>query len=104
MLPVISVDGLLGRARDRLAARLMALEAQLDADDDGTTWREYRETAAALAAILPATVPGADGKVLTSRELADRLGISPRTLRRKAKAGAPLAGRSLRWFREAAAR
>lgn len=90
----------LRRAEARLADRLAELERQLDAGDV-EAWREYRETAGALAAIVPATAPGSGGRLLTSRELAEALNLSSRTVRRYKKSGklepALQIGRTLRW-------
>ncbi len=73
------------RAAQRLGERLVVLEDRLQADDVAT-WREYAEVAAALAAVLPALAPERRGGLLTTAEMAQRLGISSKTLlRRKAK-------------------
>jgi helix-turn-helix protein len=72
----------LEHAARRLCERLAMLEARLT---DDAAWDEYRETAAALAAILPTLAPERRGWLLTTAELAERLGVSPKTvLRRKA--------------------
>jgi excisionase family DNA binding protein len=76
----------LRRAEVRLLARLAVLERSLAADE-GTGWPDYLDTLRALAALAPLLVPGADGRALTTAEMAERLGISSRTLRRHRKAG-----------------
>jgi hypothetical protein len=75
----------LRRAEARLLDRLAVLERSLAADE-GTGWPDYLDTVRALAALAPLLVPGADGRLLTSRELAERLGLSTRTLRRHREA------------------
>ncbi len=75
----------LARAERRLVGRLEELERRLDAGDDA--WREYSEAAAALAAVAPLTVPGANGALLTTAEMAGRLGITSKTLLRKRARG-----------------
>jgi hypothetical protein len=74
------------RAEARLVERLDQLEAKLAAGDE-SAWCSYCEAAAALAAIAPTTVPGASGELLTTKQMAQRLGIAPKTLLRRAKAG-----------------
>ena len=62
---------------------------------------EYCEVVKALAAILPATAPGASGELLSTEEAAARFGISAKTLlRRKARGEVkPMIerGKFLRW-------
>ncbi len=74
-------------AEARLVARLQQLDAKLAAGDE-SAWSDYCQTAAALATVAPQTVPGADGAMLTTAEMAERLGITPKTLLRRAKRGA----------------
>lgn len=74
------------RAATRLAERLEQLEVRLS-DGDDAAWRAYIATAAALATIVPQTVPGADGRLLTTKELADALHVSSKTVLRKRRAG-----------------
>lgn len=76
----------LQRAQGQLLARLAELEARLAAGDEAA-WAPYLATATALATIGPALAPGAGGQLLTTQELAERLQLSPRTVRRRAKAG-----------------
>jgi hypothetical protein len=75
----------LARAQRLLEQRLVALEERL-ADDEGV-WLVYVATATALAAVTAQTAPGAGGQLLKTSELAARMQISERTLRRRAKAG-----------------
>lgn len=75
----------LEHAAQRLGERLAALEDRLQ-DDDAAPWAEYREVAKALAVILPNLAPERRGGLLTTAQMAQRLGISSKTLlRRKAK-------------------
>jgi len=88
----------LQRAESRLAARLEQLEPVLT--DDAGAWQEYRETAVALATL--ATSAAQRGDLLSTSELASRLGVSPRTVRRRKKSGdltpaLQLGKRVLRW-------
>lgn len=64
--------------------RLTHLEARLDNGDE-TTWRAYGETAAALASVVARLTPGASGELLTTRQLAERLNIAPKTLLKRKK-------------------
>jgi excisionase family DNA binding protein len=75
----------LARAQRLLEQRLVELEARLAAGED--LWTAYAEAATALAAIAPTLAPGQNGQLLTTAELAARLQISVRTLRRRAKSG-----------------
>jgi hypothetical protein len=75
----------LQRAYQRLLDRLARLEAKLD-DDDESAWPAYTETATALATIASRLATARDGYLLSTAEMAERLGISSKTLlRRKAK-------------------
>jgi excisionase family DNA binding protein len=76
----------LARAERRLAERLCELEMRLDAGESGV-WDEYVLAAQTLAAVAPLTTPEAQGKLLTTEQLADRLQVSTRTVRRRAKRG-----------------
>jgi hypothetical protein len=62
-----------------LLGRLEALEARLEAADDAA-WVTYTTTVRALAALLPHVTPGSHGQLMTTREMAARLGIAPKTL------------------------
>src|SRR4030095_3086391 len=75
----------LEHAAAKLCARLGALEDRLDAEPE--IWPEYAQLAAAIAAILPALRPEARG-LMTTSQLAERLGVSPKTVLRRRKAGA----------------
>jgi excisionase family DNA binding protein len=75
----------LRRAEACLVERLAHLEAQVAAGNEAS-WSAYCSTAT-LAAIAPVTQPGASGELLTTEQMADRLQLSPRTVRRRAQAG-----------------
>lgn len=75
----------LEHAAQRLADRLGQLEARLQ-DSDVAAWSEYATVTASLAAILPALAPDPHGDLMTTAEMASRLGIAPKTLlKRRAK-------------------
>jgi len=82
-----------------LASRAEALEARLA--DDETAWRPYCETILALATVEARLVPGEHGELLTTAQMADRLGLKPKTLLRHAAAGAVKPalrrGKLIRW-------
>ena len=72
----------LARAETRLHDRLTDLERRIDAGED--VWPSYCQTVAALAT-LPARGDRV-GELLSTKDLADRLGVTPKTLlRRRAK-------------------
>lgn len=73
------------RSVRRLADRLEHLERRLETGDE-TAWAEYRDTARALAEIQGQLAPERRGALLTTAEMAERYGISPKTLlKRKAR-------------------
>jgi hypothetical protein len=73
----------LARGEARLLARLADLEAQLEGDE--ARWLEYAQILAALAAIAPTTAPGGLGELITTRQLAERVGLTPKTVLRRMK-------------------
>src|SRR6058998_635679 len=87
----------LDRAGRRVLARLQALEVRLEAGDD-SAWEDYLTTIQALLVITRERRPG---QLLTTKELAQRLGVNERTVRRHRQLGAltpALArGRVIRW-------
>jgi hypothetical protein len=74
------------RAEAHLIGRLEKLEPRLG-DGDSASWLEYASLAAALAAIVPQLSPSVVASVLTQADLAERLGCSTRTIRRRVKSG-----------------
>jgi AraC-like DNA-binding protein len=75
----------LARAEQRLVERLEHLEKQLGAGDESVSWIEYGQLAAALAAIVPAMMPGGLGELISTKQLAERVGLSPKTVLRRMK-------------------
>jgi excisionase family DNA binding protein len=71
----------LAEAERRLPARCLELGQRLDAGED--VWREYSEAVTALNALVPAE----RRPMLTTRELAEQLNLTPRTVRKHARAG-----------------
>ena len=90
----------LARATPRLVARLAELEARLAADD-ASAWPEYLETLSTLTRLVSASAPGSTGELLTTRQMATKLGLSAKTLLKHKATGAirpALAkGKCLRW-------
>jgi hypothetical protein len=88
----------LQRAQRKLLEQLERLESQVDAAD-AETRREFREVAVALARLAEAAEQRGD--LMTSAELAQRLGVSTRTVRRRKQKGeltpALQSGRIVRW-------
>jgi hypothetical protein len=76
---------LLLRAQSRLRGRLDALEALLDAGEDA--WAPYLDTLTAWIAVLAELRPERSGRLLTTRELAAQLAVSPKTILRKRAKG-----------------
>jgi Helix-turn-helix domain len=76
----------LSRARELLEARLAALEARIRDGDEGA-WPDYLTTAAVLASVSAQAVPGSHGELLSTKEMAQRLGISPKTLLKRRNRG-----------------
>ena len=92
------------RASRLVEARLASLEDRLAAGDE-TAWPDYLVTIEAAAKLDAQLVPGSHGELVSTREMAARIGIAPKTLlRRKAKGHvtpAMQAGRLIRWRTEA---
>ena len=87
---------LLASARLLLAQRVADLEARVRAGDEGA-WPEYLVALPVLAALSQAPA----GQLLTTAEMAERLGLTPKVLLRRTARGeitpAVRAGRLLRW-------
>jgi hypothetical protein len=79
--------------------RLEALEAHLDAGEE--CWLEYATLAAQIAAVLAQAAPGSQGRLLTTREMAELVGVTPKSLLRAKRQGrvqpAQQLGRLIRW-------
>ena len=91
---------ILERAVARLQARTAVLEQRIEAGDD-SAWSAYVETIGALVALLPRLDRGADGALLSTAEMAHRLGVAPKTLLRHVARGSVTPtlrrGKLLRW-------
>lgn len=87
------------RAARLLAERLDLLEQRVREGDE-SAWAAYQEALHTLAALLP-HLGSERGAMLTTAEMADRLGVAPKTLlRHKAKgriSPAVAQGKLLRW-------
>jgi HTH domain len=75
----------LARAEAHLIERLGKIEVRLG--DDPASWQEYAAIASALAVIVPQLAPQAIAPLLSQKELAARLSISTRTIRRRIASG-----------------
>lgn len=97
--PFQTARGRLSRCAGLLVARLDALEGRLAEGDDA--WPAYCDTVRALAAVVEQSAPGAGGELLTTREMAERLGIAPKTLLKHTAKGkarpAIRSGKLIRW-------
>ena len=102
-LPQSAELGRLQSARGLLVARLAVLEARIGGGDE-TAWPDYLDTLNALVRVRAETAPGA-GALLTTAQLAERLGWSEKTVRRRWKKGqlspAFQDGKALRWRADA---
>jgi hypothetical protein len=90
---------ILDQAARRAAGRLEQLAARLDAGDE-QAWPAFLETARGLAEIVAQTRPERQGALLTTQEMADRLGVSPKTLlKHKARGVVRPAAQKGKWIR-----
>ena len=91
---------MLERAVARLQARAAVLEQRIETGDE-SAWSAYVEAVGALAVVFPRLDPGADGALLTTAEMAHRLGVAPKTLLRHVARGsvtpALRRGKLIRW-------
>ena len=94
------LPAVLQRSAGILAARLATLESELE-DGNESRWADYIATVHALAAIVPSLAPERGGALLTTGEMAARLGISAKTLLRQKSTGgirpALQRGKLIRW-------
>ena len=75
----------LARAIPLLEARLVALEDRVRQGEEAA-WDSYVVVLTTLLALTERHAPGSSGELLTTRQMAARLGLSPKTLlRRKAR-------------------
>jgi len=95
---------ILSRAQRLLLARLEDLAARLEAGD-AMQWPAFLETITVVTQLEPRLAPGGNGELITTADMARRLGVSPKTLLRRRKRGevAPAIQerRLLRWRVEA---
>jgi hypothetical protein len=96
-------QGALHRARPLLEVRLAALEAKVRAGDE-SAWPSYLETLQTAALLHAQASPGSGGALITTAELATRLGVAAKTILRRRARGelkAVVAGKrgrgALRW-------
>lgn len=96
----LAVQVALQKAERALVCRVEELEARVQAGEVAL-WPDYLEVVKALAAIAPALTPENGGPMLTTGEMAARLGVAPKTLLRHKKNGKiqPMVakGKLLRW-------
>jgi hypothetical protein len=95
-----ALSAALASASRRIVARLEELERRLDRGDE-TAWPDLLATVETAARLDERLVPGAHGELLTTREMADRLHVKPKTLLRRKAAGhatpALARGKLIRW-------
>jgi hypothetical protein len=75
----------LARAERRLRDRIEDLERRLEAGED--RWREYGEALQALVAVAAQLAPEQSGRLMSTAELAAKLGVSAKTVLRRRKRG-----------------
>lgn len=82
-----------------LVKRAGELRARLEAEP--ALWPDYMDAVRTLAAIAPAVAPEASGRLLRTEEMAERLGMSAKTLLRHKTSGkitpAVSRGKCIRW-------
>lgn len=90
----------LRRAATLLEARLAVLEERV-AGGDEIAWPLYLVTLESALKLDQQLTPGAHGELLSTKQMAERLGVTPKSLiRRKSKgqaAPASQVGRIIRW-------
>src|SRR5438445_10246424 len=75
----------LSRALPLLEARLVELEDHLQGD--AGAWPEYLATLNTMATVLAQLRPEAGGALLTTKQMAERLGVQPKTVLAMRKRG-----------------
>jgi hypothetical protein len=90
----------LGQAQRRLVGRLAEIEARLDSGEE-TAWETYLATLTAFLGVLDRSALGSRGEMLTTAQMAARLGVAPKTLLKHKAAGAMKpalqCGKLIRW-------
>jgi hypothetical protein len=88
------------RAARLVEARLAQLEERIGQGDE-TAWPDYLATLETAAQFDKQLAPGAHGELLNTREMAERLGVTPKALLRRKANGritpAQQAGKLIRW-------
>ncbi len=90
----------LQRSERLLTERLTTVQERLQAGEEAA-WLEFLEVVKVLATLLPNLRPEAGGAMLTTKDMASRLGVSTKTLLRHKKEKriqpAVAQGKLLRW-------
>ena len=90
----------LAAAMALLVARIAVLEDRIRAGDEAA-WEPYLSALNTLITVLDGSSPGGRGEMLTTSQMASRLGIAPKTLLKHKAAGAVKPalqrGRLIRW-------
>ncbi len=98
MTPAVFVA--LGKAEPLLLKRLGQLQERLQAGEEGA-WTEFLGVVQALIALSQAARPENGGPMLTTQEMASRLGVAAKTLLRHKARGriqpAVAKGKLIRW-------
>ena len=76
----------LRRAEGQLVEKLEALQNRVQAGEEGA-WQELLQVTATLVAVHQALSPERGGSLLTTAEMAARMGIAPKTLLKHKAAG-----------------
>jgi hypothetical protein len=91
---------ILQRGLARLVPHIEELDERIGRGDT-STWPEYRDALRTLAIVLDQAAPGRGGELLTTSQMAVRLGLSPKSLLRHKAAGsvrpAVQRGKLIRW-------
>jgi excisionase family DNA binding protein len=92
--------GPLHRASLRLQGRIEEIERRIQ-DGDAQAWSDYAEAVSALASVMGAMDQREPTKLLTTKEMAEQMGMSEKTLLRHHRRGvlkpAVRIGRLIRW-------
>ena len=93
-------DKRLERIAALLAGRVTDLEGRIHSGA-ADAWEPFLATVNTLAAVLPHITPGTRGELLTTKQMAERLGIAPKTLLKHKSNGAVKPalqrGKLIRW-------
>ncbi len=97
---IFSAQVVLERCAALMVRRLSGLADLLEQGDE-TTWSDFLQTAEVLASLLPNLAPERRERLLTTAEMAARLGVEPKTLLRRRARGeiqpAVQTGKFIRW-------